>query len=238
MIKVSEVFGNTVQGEGKSAGKPVAFLRVANCNISCYLCDTDYTWRFDDRHPHVNNIVYRREDEIHDMTTEQVFTTLQDTKMTSLVISGGEPLLQQRQLLPLLVILKKNDWWVEVETNGTLVLSKEFSDLVDQVNCSPKLDTVFSGESFKRRIRDNALRVLAANDKVNFKFVICEEKDVLQVLELVETYKFREVRLMPECRTKEELLAKEDWLKKICETYGFIYCTRLSILQSGTKRGV
>lgn len=170
------------------------------------------------------------------MTPEQVFENLQVTKMSALVISGGEPFLQQKQLVPLLRLLTHANWWVEVETNGTIAPRPEFRDLVNQINCSPKLANAL--DPIRLRRRDGALKVLSLDNKVNFKFVIQTQEDLTEVLELVETYKFREVRLMPECRTKEELLAKEDWLKKICETHGFIYCTRLSILQSGTKRGV
>lgn len=230
--------GLRFQGEGKSAGMPCAFLRLANCNLSCFLCDTDYTWRFDARHPHTNDIVYRREDEIHKMTDIQVLEALEATKTKALVISGGEPFLQQKQLLPLVHLLKLRGWWIEVETNGTLVPHDTFMPNVDQVNCSPKLDTEFSGESLKLRIRDKALKSLSQEPKVNFKFVICQESDIAQVLDLCDLYRFKEVRLMPECRTKEELLEKESWLEPICRERGFIYCTRLSILQSGTKRGV
>lgn len=244
MLQVSEIFGPTFQGEGKSAGRTCAFLRLANCNLHCVWCDTDYTWRFDNKHPHVNNIVYRREEEVHKMTDSDVFKRLNRIRMDAvvqdkpccdmIVISGGEPFMQQKHLIPLLKMVRS--WWVEVETNGTLVPTNDFMALVDQVNCSPKLANAL--DPVKLRRKPEALKMLSASDKVNFKFIIQNEADLAEVLELVETYKFREVRLMPECRTKEELLEKEEWLQEICLRYGFLYCTRLSILRSGTERGV
>lgn len=236
MIQVNEIFGPTVQGEGKSAGKPCAFLRLATCNLHCIWCDTPHTWNWTGT-PFAHTEKYDRTEEVHKMSALDIYGELfKNAALKFLVISGGEPFLQQRQLMPLLQILKHNRWWIEVETNGTLVPKDDFMVLVDQVNCSPKLANAL--DPLKLRRRPLALKALAANDKVNFKFVIQHETDLAEALNLVDEFSLREVRLMPECRTKEELLEKEPWLKDVCEKHGFIYCTRLSILTSGTTRGV
>lgn len=154
----------------------------------------------------------------------------------SLVISGGEPFLQQKGLVPLLRQLRTEGWWVEVETNGTVLPRADFIDLVSQVNCSPKLAN--SLDPLKLRIRSSTLHALSEIPKVNFKFVIADPTDLEEVLSLVTTYRFKEVRLMPECRTQEELIDKSNWLRAICDKHGFIFCTRLSIMMSGTERGV
>lgn len=235
MLKVNEIFGPTVQGEGKSAGRPVAFLRLAMCNLHCIWCDTPHTWNWTDtKFAHLDK--YVKEDEVHEMSCDEVFVRLIRTRMQSLVISGGEPFLQQRQLLPLVQLLHTHSWWVEVETNGTVLPRADFISSVSQVNCSPKLAN--SLDTSKLRIRPATLRALSAIDKVNFKFVIETSTDLKEVFELIEEYKFREVRLMPECRTREEMRDKEEWLRAICKEHNFIYCTRLSIEMSGTKRGV
>lgn len=235
MIKVNEIFGPTIQGEGKSAGRPVAFLRLALCNLHCIWCDTPHTWNWigtSFAHPDK----YDKLKEVHEMRPFEVLDRLVQTGMNALVVSGGEPLLQQKQLLPLLYELKKLGWWVEVETNGTVPLRSEFIELIDQVNCSPKLAN--SLDPLKLRLRETTLMSLANNGKVNFKFVVQTPEDLHEVLELINQFKFREVRLMPECRTREELADKEMWLKPIAEAQGLIYCTRLSILQVETQRGV
>lgn len=237
MLKVNEIFGPTVQGEGKSSGRPVAFLRLSSCNLHCIWCDTPHTWNWiGTKFAHPDK--YNKADEEHEMTATDVFAALSKTGMNSLVISGGEPFLQQKQLIELLHLLKTEGWWVEVETNGTVPPREEFVQLVDQINCSPKLSN--AGDPQKLRERPQTLQMLAAEPKVNFKFVIATPQDLDEVLSLVSRYGLglKEVRLMPECRTKDELLEKEPWLQKICSQNGFIYCTRLSILMSGTKRGV
>lgn len=237
MIKVNEIFGPTIQGEGKSAGKPVAFLRLAECNLHCIWCDTPHTWNWKGT-AFVHPDKYEKEKEVHPMESTEVLTRLNSTKMDALVISGGEPLLQQKQLLPLLTELKASGWWVEVETNGTVPLRPQFIGLVDQINCSPKLSN--SLDTLKLRIHEHTLRSLASEPKVNFKFVVATDSDVVEALQLVADLKLnqREVRLMPECRTRQELHDKEPWLQKVCEANRLIYCTRLSILQVETKRGV
>jgi 7-carboxy-7-deazaguanine synthase len=235
MIKVNEIFGPTIQGEGKSAGRPVAFLRLADCNLHCIWCDTPHTWNWvgtSFAHPDK----YEKSEEVHNMSVEDILTRLLATEMTALVISGGEPLLQQKQLLPLLDALQALGWWIEVETNGTVPLRPEFTKLVNQINCSPKLAN--SLDPLKLRIREATLLKLASENKVNFKFVIQHEEDLLEALQLIKDFNLKDVRLMPECRTREELFAKETWLQAICEANNLIYCTRLSILQVETKRGV
>lgn len=239
MIKVNEIFGPTFQGEGKSCGMPVAFLRLATCNLHCFKCDTPFTWLYEgSKMPHVDGVYFKKSNEIHPMDVDQILALLTTTGMQHLVVSGGEPFLQQKELIPLFINLKKLGWFIEVETNGTLIPTVEFLGVIDQINCSPKLEGEFSGESKKVRIKEPALTALSKIEKVNFKFVICEPGNIEEVLQLVDQFKMQEVRLMPECRTNEEMVAKEPMVRKLCEQYNFIYCTRLSIEISGTKRGV
>ncbi len=241
MIKVNEIFGPTIQGEGKSAGMPVAFLRLATCNLHCFKCDTPYTWFYKGSHfKHIDGdgASFKKEDEIHLMNIETIVNKLIDTGMKHLIISGGEPLLQQKELILLFKILKQKGWYLEVETNGTQVPSIEFVNIVDQINCSPKLESSFSGESVKVRIREKSLVLLSAINKVNFKFVIAEPENITEALDLITRFNMKEVRLMPECRTNQEMKAKEAMVRELCVKYNFIYCTRLSIELSGTLRGV
>lgn len=239
MIKVNEIFGPTFQGEGKSCGMPVAFLRLATCNLHCFKCDTPFTWLYEgSKSKHVDGIYFKKENEIHHTENEVIIEKLQQTGMKHLIVSGGEPFLQQKELTPLFNQLKELGWFIEVETNGTIVPGQSFVDAIDQINCSPKLEGSFSGESRNVRIRYKPLKALANINKVNFKFVIAEPENIIETLQLVYVFKMKEVRLMPECRTNEEMIEKEPMVRALCEKHKFIYCTRLSIEVSGTKRGV
>ena len=140
VIKVNEIFGPTIQGEGASAGRPVMFLRTSFCNLRCVWCDTPYTWNWkgtDYEHPDK----FDPKKEVHDMTADEIVQQIQlnGKDIKALVISGGEPMLQQSKLIDVLRPLKQDGYWVEIETNGTIAPTQEFSDLIDQINCSPKL---------------------------------------------------------------------------------------------------
>jgi len=241
MLKVNEIFGPTIQGEGKNAGKPVVFLRLSQCNLHCIWCDTPHTWNWEGTkfaHP----IKFVQTEEEHLMSVDDVFLKVLEKsggEIESLVISGGEPLLQQKELTDLLRVLKSIGWFVEVETNGTVPLRPEFAILIDQINCSPKLANSLDPESL--RIKKKTLEQLASNSKVNFKFVVSDEGDVPEILSIVELLRQSgtpEIRLMPLCQTREELEMRELLVKELAQKHNFIYCTRLSILMSGTKRGV
>lgn len=223
------MFGPTIQGEGPTQGKQVMFLRLVFCNLSCTWCDTKYTWDWKN---------YDRGVEVHEMNNLSILSKLFQHDCKALVISGGEPTLQQRQLMPLLISLRKMAYWVEVETNGTVVLTDEFLSLVDQINCSPKLSN--SGDSREQRIKPIALQVLASSEKVYFKFVISCEKDIEEVFEYVKAYSINpsKVYLMPLGKTKDELIQTTGMVRTLSLKHNFVFSSRLHVELWGTKRNV
>lgn len=110
-LLVAETFGPTLQGEGPNCGRQALFLRLSRCNLSCPRCDTPYTWdwgRFD--------VVA----ETRRLTTPDILNWVFDHRTELVVITGGEPLLQQELLVPLVTELAAASRRVEVETNGTI----------------------------------------------------------------------------------------------------------------------
>ena len=73
------------------------------------------------------------------MSVHDVITQLAAIDAQLLVITGGEPMLQQRQLIPVLEAARTHGWRVEVETNGTIAPLDAVAALVDRWNVSPKL---------------------------------------------------------------------------------------------------
>lgn len=217
---------------------PCVFVRLAACNLWCQKCDTPHTWNWiGTQFSHPDK--YDRKEETHKMSVDEVFDKIESYQMSAVVISGGEPLLQANQLVPLLQKLRAKKYWVEVETNGTLFPGPGFVSNIDQINCSPKLDNDFGGNvPLIKRIKLDILRKLADCTKVNFKFVICDDADIEQVERLVNECGMKDVSLMPEARTKEELLDHSMKVKRLAENHGFVFTTRLSILLAGTTRGV
>lgn len=232
-MKMSSVFGPTIQGEGKSVGKKVMFVRLSMCNLHCIWCDTPYTWNWTGtafEHP----LKFNKEQEMHTMSLDAIIQKLQETDVMSIVISGGEPLLQQSELTSLVTRLKILGYWVEIETNATIVPTQQLIELVDQFNCSPKL--MNSGDTIYARIKPNALRVFSSCEKANFKFVVSSNDDIYEILLLVRQFNLKEVFLMPQGITKEELEQRENVVRQLCQKHEFTFSPRIHITELGGGR--
>lgn len=115
-FSVAETF-RSIQGEGKDAGRPALFVRLAGCNLSCEFCDTDHKQTgFLDGASLIEIIVKAAE----------------NTKLV--VFTGGEPLLQPiDQIIPQ---LKSFGFEIGVETNGTIETDTE---IFNSLSLSPKV---------------------------------------------------------------------------------------------------
>jgi organic radical activating enzyme len=234
MLKVSrqpsgepEIF-RSIQGEGVTAGTPTAFLRLAVCNLGCTWCDTKYTWDWDS---------YDRRKEIISMAADEVEQRVAAFRVPHLVITGGEPMLQQAELAPLATSLSARGYFNEVETNGTVAPSAEMVAAISQWNVSPK--TGSSGNDRDRREIPGALEAFRELDNAFFKFVIVEPPDVKEVARLADRYRLpaQRVLLMPEGITAHALQERGRWVAEACTRYGFRFSTRLHILLWGDGRG-
>ena len=237
MLKVSrqpsgdpEIF-HSLQGEGPNAGTPSVFLRLATCNLTCTWCDTKYTWDFGD----LSNYDY--DEEVMVLSEEDVRSRILAYDCPHLVITGGEPLIQQTALAPLATSLKERGFYCEVETNGTLTPIPEMVEGVSQWNVSPKL--LNSGNQTTRREAPKALEMFRRLDTAYFKFVVVKPADVDEVDALVERYAIPQERvmLMPEGVTARVIDERGKWVAQACEDRGYRFSTRLHILLWGDDRG-
>ncbi len=227
-MKVSEIF-YSIQGEGPNAGKPAVFLRLALCNLTCEWCDTKYTWDWKN---------YDYDKEVREMGVQQVQEQLLKHDTKHLVLTGGEPMLQQKKLVPLLRGLKRNGFYIEVETNGTMIPKGEMLELVDQWNVSPKLENSKNPQGMRER--PECYRFFNSLPNSYFKYVIQNPGDLNEVLRLAEKYRIpgSKIILMPEARTREQLAKRSVWLAELCRHHGYSLSTRLHIELWGNKRGV
>lgn len=239
MLLVNEIFGPTIQGEGKSANTEVLFLRLSGCNLACSWCDTPYTWNWKGT-KFVHPDKYDKKTEAHKMTVEEVGARLKSQSPTCkrVVISGGEPLLQQKDLVKLMDLLRPQGYQFEVETNGTIFPLLPFLDRIDQINCSPKLSNSGPDNPASKREIVPALTALSASEKTSFKFVISTDQDIKEVWALVKKYRMQQVYLMPEGRTRDEQLARQDQVSALALTHGFHFSPRLHVLKWGATRAV
>lgn len=234
-LLVSEIFGPTIQGEGPSIGKPVKFLRLGACNLACTFCDTSYTWDFTS----LNGKSYSKES-LETLTLAEILTRLTDIFASRLVISGGEPMLQQESLYFLLRAIRSYEGWpVEIETNGTIPPSLLFSDLVTQFNVSPKLANSGNVERHRTPIIIPVLRQFSQTGKAIFKFVVSEVDQLEEVQSLVDKAEIdpQSVYVMPMGTRAEEILCRSQVLVNETVLRGWNFTTRLHVLLWGDERG-
>ncbi len=240
-----EVFFS-IQGEGKSLGVPSIFVRTSRCNLHCIWCDTDYTWNWvGTPFAHVHDVLpdYRKFDKkdwIATCSVELVAEQVAAFPCHNVILTGGEPLLQQPGLVGLMNVLRRRsaDYRFETETNGTRLPGAELDAAIDQYNVSPKLEN--SANPRRLRERPAVLRFFAQSPKANFKFVVAAPGDLTEVLELVDHYSIapEKVWLMPEGMSPAALAERRLWLVEICKQYNFRYSDRLHVQIWGSKKGV
>jgi 7-cyano-7-deazaguanosine (preQ0) biosynthesis protein QueE len=225
-LVVSEVFGPTVQGEGPTLGRRAAFVRLGRCNLACTWCDTPYTWDWERYDPAV---------ELTERAVDDVVAEVAAMAVDRVVLTGGEPLLQQRRLLPFLEAARARGWAVEVETNGTLAPTGDTVALVERFNVSPKLAN--SGQDPARAIVGAALSALVASGKAAFKFVVADPAELDEVQAVVDAHGLAPVWIMPEGTTAEAVLAGGRRLADAVSARGWHLTTRLHVLLWGDERG-
>jgi 7-carboxy-7-deazaguanine synthase len=236
----------SIQGEGKSIGVPSIFVRTSLCNLHCIWCDTDYTWNWKGtRFPHIFDAKpdyqkFDKKDWIALTSIAQIVQIIQTFEGKNIILTGGEPMIQQAELVLLMHYLRNlsSEYRFETETNGTILPTPDFDNLIDQYNVSPKLEN--SGNSKKLREKEKVYRFFAQNPKSNFKFVVSEVNDLQEVLFLIKKYNIpsEKIYLMPEGTTPELLSEKREWLIEICKKYNFRFSDRLHIQIWGSKKGV
>jgi 7-carboxy-7-deazaguanine synthase len=224
---IAETFADTIQGEGPSAGTPAMFIRTSGCNLECRpWCDTPYTWdraRFD-------------------LPAERTRRSVAELAAWAaarpeplVVLTGGEPLMQQRALIPLANALVAIGKRVEIETNGTYAPATELTCLGVHYNVSPKLAN--AGMPSSRTIRPGALAAFAAAPNRVFKFVVCDPSDLDQVDALVTQCGLTQVWVMPEGTTPRAVTDGMKALVPAVVERGYRISPRLHVVMWGDQRG-
>lgn len=218
----------SVQGEGVNIGKPAVFLRLGLCNLKCSWCDTKYAWDWK---------TYNPKEQLVEMPLEDVEREILRHNRKYLVVTGGEPMIQQKRLIPLLEHLESNGFFIEIETNGTIVPDQRLLNLVDYWSVSPKLQN--SGNSQSLREVPECYRLFASITSCHFKYVIQNEYDFKEVQTIADKYGLvpEKIILMPEAQNREDLLSRSRWLVELCKAQDYIFSTRLHILLWGNERG-
>lgn len=230
-----EIFAS-LQGEGPSIGRPVAFVRLSRCNLACTWCDTAYTWRFEgDNRPHRDGLTFERKANQIVLEEAEVAARIMALGQDRLVITGGEPLLQGAALARMVALL--DGMTVEIETNGTVAPHPALDPLVSQYNVSPKLS--HSGNPVDSAQIPERLVEWIQKPQAWFKFVVATPDDVAEVIELIAAHSLPRERVfvMPEGTDSETLRTSERWLAPLALQQGLRLTDRMHIHLYGDTRG-
>ena len=230
-----EIFAS-LQGEGASIGRPVAFVRLSRCNLACQWCDTAYTWRFSgDNRPHRDAQTFEREANQLVLEEAEVADRIASLGQDRLVITGGEPLLQGSALARMIALLPAMR--IEVETNGTVAPHPALDPLVSQWNVSPKL--AHSGNPSALALIPERLAAWAEDPRAYFKFVVAEPADLQEVTALQDAHGIAGSRIfvMPEGTGSAVIRERMRWLAPLALERGLRLTDRLHIHLYGDTRG-
>ncbi len=161
-LRIAEIFGPTIQGEGVLIGEPTVFIRAGGCDYRCSWCDS----------LHAVESRYR-----HDwaaMTPDQVWTRVQDLsggRALTVSISGGNPAIQD--FGPVIALGRAQGYGFACETQGSIARDW-FADLATLV-LSPKPPS--SGEVVDWAAFDACLAAVGSGPQVVMKIVVFDEAD-------------------------------------------------------------
>ncbi|MCG0285341.1 7-carboxy-7-deazaguanine synthase QueE [Streptomyces sp. PSAA01] len=226
---VAECFGTevpTFQGEGPSCGHPALFIRLSRCNLTCTRCDTKYTWDWSRFDPH---------EESTRLSVAGLVAWASSSPVELVVITGGEPLIQQARLVPLVRGLIAAGKRIEFETNGTIAPTPELVADGVRFNVSPKLASF--GVKETKSIVPAALEAFVASGRAAFKFVASTVHDLDRIAELADTHRLAPVWVMPEGITPEVITATTRVLGDGVAARHWHFTTRLHVLAFADARG-
>ena len=151
-MQITEIY-KSIQGESTYAGLPCVFVRLTGCNLRCSWCDSEYTFTGG-----------------HRMSVEEVLEEVEQFSPGGLVeITGGEPMLQEKEVVPLMQHLLDDGYTVLLETSGERPLQSVPKGVIKiaDVKCPN------SGEPDTFHM-DN-LETLSSTDEI--KFVLSDRAD-------------------------------------------------------------
>tara|TARA_R100000995_G_C3473154_1_gene119419 strand:- start:291 stop:1046 length:756 start_codon:yes stop_codon:yes gene_type:complete len=171
----------TLEGEGEYVGMPSVFFRLSMCNLTCegfasedspHGCDSFISWSVKNK-----------------MTFNEIFEYFEKHKLVAKLkegaifkITGGEPMVQQKQLLKFIeAFINKYEFHpvIDFETNATIQPDERWvKDYLATFTTSPKL--ISNGDPEEKTYKPKVLK-WHRDIGSGFKFVINKSEDIDEI---------------------------------------------------------
>lgn len=230
MIRISEIFGPTIQGEGALIGQPTIFVRSGGCDYRCSWCDT----------LHAVDSQYRND--WRPMSAESIFLEVQKLsggKPLMVSLSGGNPAIQPFDSL--IALGKKHGYRFALETQGSIA-QDWFADL-DVLTLSPKPPSSAMKTDWAKF--DECLAAAGINPQIALKIVIFDDTDYAYACEAAAKYPHLPLYLQPgnemDKTSLDTLTERMRWLVEKVNTDKLFQATvlpQLHVMLWGNQRGV
>ncbi|WP_253958351.1 7-carboxy-7-deazaguanine synthase QueE [Rhizobium sp. WYJ-E13] len=181
-IRISEIFGPTIQGEGPLMGLPTVFVRTGGCDYRCKWCDT----------LHAVDSAFR--DEWTPMSVDEVWSNVELLSQgcpLMVSLSGGNPAIQP--FAPLIARGKHDGYQFALETQGSI--AQDWFAELDHLILSPKPPS--SGMEFKPGELTNCITAARNGPRIAMKIVIFNEDDYAFARSVARDFKELPIFLQP-----------------------------------------
>lgn len=226
----------TLEGEGEYIGQPSVFMRMSMCNLTCqgftskdspHGCDSFISWTVKNK-----------------MSFEDIFSVMESMnyiehlrKGAIFKLTGGEPLVQQKQLLKFMSeFVKRYNFTprIDFETNATLLPDERWvNEFRATFTTSPKLTT--NGDPEEKTYKPEVLRWHVDHGS-GFKFVINTDRDIEEIWrKYINDYEginvlLNRVWFMPCCGSRAEHIEKAPAVAEYAKAMHVNFSPRLHLL--------
>lgn len=232
---VVEMFGPTIQGEGPDAGKPCHFVRFGGCDFACAWCDSMHA---------VDAAQVREAPRLSARQIARFISTELDTRVTRVVLSGGNPALHD--LTGVVRLLHTLGYTVSCETQGSKF--QTWMKFLDLLVVSPKPP---SAGQFANQARHRSFMEHIERSRINaaLKIVVFDDADLRWVERYREKYPWWPLYLsvgtpqgLESEETRRVVADRYAWLAEAALNspwlHDFTVLPQLHVVAWGTRKGV
>ncbi|MEA3314990.1 MAG: 7-carboxy-7-deazaguanine synthase QueE [Campylobacterota bacterium] len=250
MLEINEIFGPTIQGEGKKIGTPSVFVRFGKCNMQCAGFEVEYETpsgikKCSCDSYYASDIAFQSQWEKYPLAKDLINTIdkLIPNYNIDIVITGGEPLLYWNDIefQNFLEHYIKLGHHITIETNASLNISFKYNWQKEILfSMSVKLEN--SGEPLRKRVNIKTLTdIINFTNESYLKFVIdtkSKDNTSIEIDNILEQIPECEVYLMPMGDTIEDINNNSLSVISLAVQKGYKYSDRLHIRVWNNQRGV